>query len=103
MLLFYVPDILTKNELPEEETQHCIRVLRLSQGDEICITDGKGFFYPAIIDTLSGKRCKVVVKEAIRQELFLLYLHLSPWGLYGQQSSFVCLRLIRVRGENLFR
>ncbi|KAA6339325.1 Ribosomal RNA small subunit methyltransferase E [termite gut metagenome] len=78
MLLFYAPDILTDNELPEEETQHCIRVLRLSQGDEICITDGKGFFYPAIIDTLSGKRCKVVVKEAIRQEPFRKgYLHIA--------------------------
>jgi 16S rRNA (uracil1498-N3)-methyltransferase len=78
MLLFYAPDILTDNELPQEETQHCMRVLRLSQGDEICITDGKGSFYPAIIDTLSGKRCKVVIKEAIRQEPFRKgYLHIA--------------------------
>ncbi|KAA6345100.1 Ribosomal RNA small subunit methyltransferase E [termite gut metagenome] len=78
MLLFYAPDILTNNELPEEETQHCIRVLRLSQGDEICITDGKGFFYPAIIDTLSRKRCKIVIKEVIRQEPFRKgHLHIA--------------------------
>lgn len=31
-------------ELPEEEAGHCIRVLRLTEGDEILLTDGKGFF-----------------------------------------------------------
>ncbi len=30
MHVFYTPDIQKSNELPEEEAQHCIRVLRLS-------------------------------------------------------------------------
>lgn len=42
MHVFYTPDILTKPELPEEEAQHCTRVLRLGIGDEITLTDGKG-------------------------------------------------------------
>ena len=47
MHVFYTPDILTKPELPEEEAQHCTRVLRLGIGDEITLTDGKGNFYRA--------------------------------------------------------
>lgn len=41
MHVFYTPDIQKTNELPEEEAQHCTRVLRLSIGDEITLTDGK--------------------------------------------------------------
>ena len=39
MHVFYTPDIQKTNELPEEEAQHCTRVLRLSIGDEITLTD----------------------------------------------------------------
>ena len=53
MHLFYTPDINTSPELPEEEAKHCLRVLRLSTGDELTLTDGKGFFYKAIISTTS--------------------------------------------------
>ena len=42
MHVFYTPDIQTSTELPEEEAQHCLRVLRLTAGDEINLTDGKG-------------------------------------------------------------
>ena len=45
MHVFYTPDIQISNELPEEEAQHCTRVLRLGIGDEITLTDGKGYFY----------------------------------------------------------
>ncbi|KAB4271278.1 16S rRNA (uracil(1498)-N(3))-methyltransferase, partial [Bacteroides thetaiotaomicron] len=47
MHVFYTPDIQKNNELPEEEAQHCTRVLRLGIGDEITLTDGKGHFYKA--------------------------------------------------------
>lgn len=78
MHIFYTPDILIKQELPEEEAQHCIRVLRLTQGDEIFLTDGKGFFYKADISTVAGKRCLVSVKETIKQELFWpCHLHIA--------------------------
>lgn len=49
MHVFYTPDIQISNELPEEEAQHCTRVLRLGIGDEITLTDGKGYFYQAEI------------------------------------------------------
>jgi 16S rRNA (uracil1498-N3)-methyltransferase len=78
MILFYAPDIQTTTELPEEEAQHCIRVLRLSQGDEITLTDGKGYFYTGEIVTVSGKRCTISIKKKIQQEpLWQGYLHIA--------------------------
>lgn len=78
MHVFYTPDILQRAELPEDEALHCIRVLRLKQGDEIFLTDGKGFFYKAEIDMVSGKRCLVSVKETISQEQHWTgYLHIA--------------------------
>lgn len=78
MHIFYTPDIAVSPELPEEEARHCTRVLRLSQGDEIMLTDGKGYFYRAVIDRADNKRCAVVIKEQIFQEpLWEGHLHVA--------------------------
>ena len=57
MQIFYTPDIAVNPELPEEEAGHCIRVLRLTEGDEILLTDGKGTFYKAAISRAHHKHC----------------------------------------------
>lgn len=57
--IFYAPDINNINELPIEEAQHCVRVLRKREGDEILITDGKGYFYDAEIAVANPKHCVV--------------------------------------------
>lgn len=78
MHVFYTPDIQTHPELPEEEAQHCIRVLRLNSGDEITLTDGKGNFYRAEITAATNKRCLVKVIETIPQEpLWQGHLHIA--------------------------
>ena len=78
MHVFYTPDIQSKAELPEEEAQHCTRVLRLTTGDEITLTDGKGNFYRAEITTATNKRCLVAIKETIFQEpLCPCHLHIA--------------------------
>lgn len=78
MHVFYTPDIAVSPELPEEEAGHCLRVLRLGIGDEVMLTDGKGYFYKAVISAATGKRCQVKVVETIRQEAFWNgYLHLA--------------------------
>ncbi|WP_321480964.1 16S rRNA (uracil(1498)-N(3))-methyltransferase [uncultured Bacteroides sp.] len=78
MHVFYTPDILTNPELPKEEAAHCIRVLRLSTGDEITLTDGKGNFYLAEITAASNKRCSVIIKETKPQEtLWHGHLHIA--------------------------
>ncbi len=65
MALFYVPDIADRWELSEEEAAHCLRVLRLSVGDPLEITDGKGTLYKAEISSIAGKHCYVEAKETI--------------------------------------
>ena len=78
MHVFYTPDIQTSAELPEEEAQHCVRVLRLNAGDEISLTDGKGNFYRAEITIATNKRCIVNILETIPQEpLWNGYLHIA--------------------------
>ena len=68
MHVFYTPDIATNVEMPEEEAGHCLRVLRLTTGDEVTLTDGKGNFYKAVISAATNKRCQLKVIETIPQE-----------------------------------
>lgn len=78
MHVFYTPAIQIKAELPEEEAQHCIRVLRLTTGDEITLTDGKGCFYRAEISAATNKRCMVTILETIGQDpLWEGHLHIA--------------------------
>jgi len=79
MLLFYTPDIAsTRYTLPEEESKHCVRVLRLVEGDVVHLTDGKGTLYTARIATAHAKQCEVEITG--RQENYAAhnyYLHLA--------------------------
>ena len=59
MHLFYCPDIATTLTLPEEESRHCVKVLRLVEGDEIDIVDGSGMWHHARITMAHQKRCAV--------------------------------------------
>jgi 16S rRNA (uracil1498-N3)-methyltransferase len=71
MILFYAPDIIVRPELPETESQHCIRVLRREKGDMIHITDGKGHLYEAIISEPHPKHCSVeIVKTSFQSPLW---------------------------------
>lgn len=49
MIQFFAPDIQESNQLPEVESQHCIKVLRMKQGDKIFVTDGKSYRYNCTI------------------------------------------------------
>ncbi len=63
MHLFYTPDIADTLILPEVESGHCVRVLRLTEGDEIGLIDGRGTFYRAAITLAHAKRCGVRIIE----------------------------------------
>lgn len=65
MHLFYTPDISGTDvyALNEEESKHCIRVLRLSAGSKISLIDGKGGWYDAVITDDNAKRCVVKITE----------------------------------------
>lgn len=63
MNLFYCPEINNSQTvlLPEEESVHAIRVLRMKTGDAIFITDGKGMFYEGEIISDNAKKCSVKI------------------------------------------
>lgn len=64
MHLFYTPDItLPEYVLNEEESKHCVRVLRLSIGDTIILVDGKGGWYEAQITLDHPKKCEVKISR----------------------------------------
>lgn len=65
MQLFYAPDITPPAyTLSEEESKHCVRVLRLGCGDRIHITDGRGNLFCCEITDDNPKRCSVRVVSA---------------------------------------
>lgn len=69
---FYAPEASSTGELPEEEARHCTRVLRLGTGDDIHLTDGKGFVYRAVITVATPKRCQFRIEEKQAYE--------KPWS-----------------------
>ena len=60
---FYVPDAETQQELPSDEASHAVRVLRLKEGDELMLMDGKGCFYLAEVTVASNHHCLYRILE----------------------------------------
>lgn len=64
MQLFYAPDFTPPSyTLSEEESKHCVRVLRLGCGDSLYITDGRGNLFCCRITDDNPKRCAVEVTQ----------------------------------------
>ena len=79
MNLFYSPELNSETIqfiLPEEESAHAIRVLRMKKGDKIFLTDGKGMFYELEIINPHPKKCETKVIRAIHPS-HLPSLHLT--------------------------
>lgn len=75
---FYVPEADGTNELPQEEAVHATRVLRLSEGDEIFLMDGKGTFLRAEITMAGNRRCHYSIVETLPQQtLWNGHIHLA--------------------------
>ena len=68
---FYVPGGGELCELPAEEARHAIKVLRLTEGDRIVITDGRGYFYDAEVSCVSSRSCEYSILNKRKAE--------SPW------------------------
>ena len=78
MYLFYTPDIDTSRFLSEEESAHCVRVLRYDRGDEILLTDGRGTTYHARITNPHPRHCEFEVLSQEKQEkTHNIYLHVA--------------------------
>ena len=49
--------------LPEEESGHCVQVLRRTVGDEILVTDGVGQLYHCVVTNPHRKHCEVRIES----------------------------------------
>ncbi|MDA9555249.1 16S rRNA (uracil(1498)-N(3))-methyltransferase [Pelobium sp.] len=68
MYLFYTPNISGEvHQLDEEESKHCIRVLRLKIGDQINLIDGSGGFYLAEITDDHPKKTTLKVISVVQE------------------------------------
>ena len=65
---FYVPHAEKLTELPAEEANHAIKVLRLKEGDELMLMDGKGSFYRAEVTLVSNHHCMYRIVERQPQQ-----------------------------------
>ena len=64
MHLFYTPDLQDDTyRLSEEESKHCVRVLRLTEGETLFLVDGKGLYCEAEITVAHPKACILKVVE----------------------------------------
>lgn len=82
MQVFYAPHIDgLEYQLPEDESKHCIRVLRMHQGDELFLTDGCGNMHTARIVDENPKRCSVQIvstQHEFGKRPFNLHIAIAP-------------------------
>lgn len=92
MQIFYAPDFSMSQELPEDESGHCVRVLRLHEGDEVLVTDGKGTFYKAVLNSAHHKSCGLTVLDSWQQPAlwdFNLHIAVAPTKNMDRMEWFV--------------
>ncbi len=93
MHLFYTPDINSNTyTLNEEESKHCVRVLRLNEGDKIQLIDGVGGFYDAEITDNNPKRCSVKIiehKKEVGKRNWQLHIAIAPTKNMDRLEWFV--------------
>lgn len=81
MHVFYAPDIESTLLLPEEESHHAVRVLRLQVGDTVQVVDGKGGVFQATIAVADAKKCLLNSLEAMGQvkgRSYSLHIAIAP-------------------------
>lgn len=69
MIRFYAPDIESTNELPEVESGHCCRVLRMRAGDNIEVVDGMGNIYHCEITDPHPRHTEVMINSKVTELL----------------------------------
>jgi 16S rRNA (uracil1498-N3)-methyltransferase len=59
MHIFYQPKVGVGNYyLEEEESRHAVKVLRMKDGNQMQVVDGKGIYYTSLITRADPKKCE---------------------------------------------
>jgi len=82
MCLFFKPDIPGPTILLDEtESRHCIRVLRLTEGSQVILVDGRGGWYKAAIIDSDPKQCRLSIihhQENMGKRNYRLHIAIAP-------------------------
>ncbi|MDG1334185.1 MAG: 16S rRNA (uracil(1498)-N(3))-methyltransferase [Crocinitomicaceae bacterium] len=94
MRLFYDSHIelgAETHQLSEEESKHIVRVLRMNEGDQLAIVNGKGGYFETEISMAHPKRCAVSILKSEQSEPLEHELHiaLGPTKLMDRIEWFV--------------
>ncbi|MGI6573081.1 MAG: 16S rRNA (uracil(1498)-N(3))-methyltransferase [Fermentimonas sp.] len=90
--LFYCPNILESPVLLEEESYHCVKVLRTQEGEMVTVTDGKGSFYHCELVQAHPKQCIVAIRhrtEAARNRSFSIHIAFAPTKQMDRNEWFL--------------
>ncbi|AHJ98011.1 16S rRNA (uracil(1498)-N(3))-methyltransferase [Hymenobacter swuensis] len=79
---FFAPDLTTAPtyQLPEDESKHAVRVLRLTEGDPVLLVNGQGSVYEAAVAEANPKRCllRVVQTQQVARRAYQVHLAVAP-------------------------
>ncbi len=84
MQLFYNKNIERETKLltfNKEESRHIIRVLRKKEGDQVFITNGKGYLFTSRIISANDKKCSVEIldfEEKEKRRSYYLHIAIAP-------------------------
>ena len=83
MTTFFAPDLTpaaAAYTLPEDESKHAVRVLRLRETDPVELLDGRGHRYQARLLDANPRRCQlqVMAHELVRPRAYVTHVAVAP-------------------------
>ena len=81
MPTFYAPDLTAPTyTLPEEESKHAVRVLRLRPGDSVELVNGRGGVYQAEVVQADAKRCQLRIthEQQVPRRPYAVHVAVAP-------------------------
>ncbi|SMB98930.1 protein of unknown function DUF558 [Hymenobacter roseosalivarius DSM 11622] len=78
---FYAPELTTATYLlPEDESKHAVRVLRLTAGDTVELVDGVGGIFQAEVAEANPKRCllRVTSEQRVPRRAYAVHVAVAP-------------------------
>ncbi|MFH2096705.1 MAG: 16S rRNA (uracil(1498)-N(3))-methyltransferase [Bacteroidota bacterium] len=93
MYVFYEPNIQTNIvSLSEEESRHCVKVLRKKAGDSVYLTDGKGKLFEGTLADNNIRGCVInitSVREEYNKRNYYLHIAIAPTKSHDRFEFFL--------------
>jgi 16S rRNA (uracil1498-N3)-methyltransferase len=93
MHVFFQPLITGSSvTLNEDESKHCVRVLRMQKGDRVHLADGRGTHAVATVSDDNPKKCVLeIVERTVVEKFHPYYLHIfiAPTKNFDRMEWFI--------------